>query len=93
MPHPLFKEAAFLGSDGLIYNTGAFHNIDLVPEHIEIADEGFTDHKGRFFNRQQASDLVNQHNVQSEQMFDQTKTQPEIDQIKKDAWDKRKGGQ
>jgi hypothetical protein len=89
MPHPLFKEAAFLGSDGNVYNTGPFHNIDMVPEHIEIADEGFTDHQGRFFNRQQASELVNTKNVQSEQMFDQTKTQAQIDKIKQDAWDKR----
>lgn len=89
MPHPLFKQAAFLGTDGVVYETGPFHNIDEIPSHIDIADEGFTDHQGRFFNRQQASALVNTHNVQSEQMFDQTKTQPEIDKIKQDAWDKR----
>lgn len=90
MPHPFFKEAAFLGSDGTVYPTGPFHNIDHVPESVEIADEGFVDHAGKFYNRQQASTIVNSKTpVQSEEMFQQTKSQDEIDRIKKDAAAKR----
>lgn len=90
MAHPFFKEAAFLGNDGVVYPTGPFHNIDHVPEHIEIADEGFVDHKGRFFNRQQASDIVNSKApVQSEDMFEQKLSQTDINKTKEDAWQKR----
>lgn len=86
MPHPLFQQAAFLGTDGKVYGTGPFHDLNAVPESVDIADEGFLTHDGRFLNRKQASDLVNSSKpIQSEQMFEQNLSQPEIDAIKEQA--------
>ena len=83
MAHKFFREAAFLGVDGKVYCTGAFHDLNGVPDNIDVADEGFVDHAGKFYNREQASVIVNAPApIQSEQMFDQDKSQAEIDKIK-----------
>ena len=90
MAHPFFKGAAFLGKNGVVYYTGSFHDLNEVPNDVEIADEGFVSHEGKFFNREQASAIVNAPKpIQSEQMFEQKMSQGDIDKTKAEAQRKR----
>jgi hypothetical protein len=65
----LFISAAFRLSTGEILCTGPCHDIEAVPEGIEIIEEGFVDSNGNFYNRQQASEIVNKNNVQSKELL------------------------
>lgn len=90
MPHPFFKGAAFLGTDGKVYESGPFHDISVLPSDIDVADEGFVGHNGKFYSREQATALVDSSEpVQSEKLFDQKLTQPEIDAVKQNAQNER----
>lgn len=68
----LFVSAAFKLSNGEILKTGSFHDIDMVPQDLEITEEGFIGHDGQFYSREQASKILNKKNVQSEEIVGKT---------------------
>ena len=53
-----FVAAAFLGSNGTVYTTGCFHDVDALPADVEIASEGFMGCDGHFYSRAEATDVL-----------------------------------
>jgi hypothetical protein len=71
------RKGAFAGAafrhkaTGRIINTGFFHDLEQVPDfHTSTYDEGFVDHAGKFFTREEARQhLERPHQVLSEHLF------------------------
>ncbi len=53
----LFVKSAFLGKNGRVVTTGNWHDIDQLPEDFEIAEEGFVDEAGNFYDRPTATEM------------------------------------
>ncbi len=63
--------AAFRTTSGTVYGTGHFHNIDLLPSHVDCGslEEGFLASNGEFLTRQQASEELHaDHYIQSQEL-------------------------
>lgn len=50
----IFAAAAFRATDGRVCSTGPLHDPDLIPDGFQIQDEGFVDHDGTFYTRDEA---------------------------------------
>lgn len=94
MPHPLFKEAAFLTRDGEVIPTGPFHDYSLLSDHhLEnlVGDGGWVTHDGRYFSRDEAQAMLNSKDrLESENMLDQTMTPEQIAEYKSQVSDYNK---
>lgn len=51
----LYRSSAFLGSDDMIYEVGAIHDLNLLPAGVEAVADGYVDRHGDFVPR---SDLT-----------------------------------
>jgi hypothetical protein len=62
--------AAFLGKNHQIYNSGAIHDLSVVPLNVDIEADGFLCDDGEFITREQATqELHEDHPVQSEELI------------------------
>lgn len=69
----VFAQAAFRHkATGQVTATGSFHDLEQVPDFSQIThDEGFVDHQGQFFTREEAKvALERPHTVMSEHLFE-----------------------
>lgn len=53
----IFAAAGFRATDGRVCATGPLHDPDLLTDGFQIQDEGFIDHDGKFYTRDEAMRL------------------------------------
>jgi hypothetical protein len=75
----MFKivHAGFLGKNHVVYDSGQIHDLNVVPETVEIEADGFILEDGSFITREEATQALHaDHKVQSEELI---KAQPAPD--------------